>query len=111
MQPTTNAEKYDVFKISGNQFIVLTLNPVVYEIHEIERINFSAVKVPRSMSSYNGVLHVYKKNGQKSRPFLFDSSAYTKKMTLASSKQEIEQTIQYLMEELKQHHIYCLHTI
>ncbi len=107
----TNAEKFDVFKVSGNQFIVLTLSPITYEINDIERIDFSISKVPRSVSSYSGVMRVIMKNGKKSRPFIFDSSAYTKKATLSSSKQQIEQTIQYLMDELKQHHIYCLHTV
>lgn len=103
----TNAGTYDVFEISGNRLTVLAGIPVTYEIGEISKITFSARKAPRSMSVYNGILRVVKTNGKKSRPFLFNSSACTKKMVLASSKQDIEQTIQYLMEELKRHNIPC----
>ena len=106
-----NAGQYDVFEVSGNQLTVLAGIPVTYDIGEIDRITFSASKAPRSMSSYNGIMRIVKADGKKSRPFLFNSSALTKKMVLASSKREIEETIQYLMEDLKRHHIACSRVI
>lgn len=102
-----NVGVYDVFEISSTRLTVLAGIPVTYEIKEIENITFSASRAPRSTSIYNGIIRVIKTDGKKSRPFLFDSSAYRKKMVFVSSKQEIEQTIQYLMDELKQHHIPC----
>lgn len=107
----TNAERYDVFEISGNQLVVLTGIPVKYEIEEIAEVTFSAIKAPRSMSTYNGVMRVIKANGKKSRPFLFNSSAYTKRMVLSSSKQDIVLTIQYLMDEMRRYHIRCSRTM
>lgn len=103
----TGAAMYEVFDISGGRLTVLAGLPVTYQLEEIARVTLAARKAPRSMSAYNGVLHVVKKNGKKSRPFLFDSSVYKKKMVLISSKQEIEEAIRYLMEELKRHHIPC----
>lgn len=101
------ADKYDVFAFTGSQLIVLAGSPAAYEIDEIERVTFTAMKAPRSMSAYNGVLRIVKKNGKKSRPFLFYGSAYTKKATLSSSKQEIEQAMAYLMAQLREHRIPC----
>ncbi|MDL2225041.1 hypothetical protein LJC20_02385 [Eubacteriales bacterium OttesenSCG-928-M02] len=80
---------------------------MTYEIKEIENITFSASRAPRSSSIYNGIIRVVKADGKKSRPFMFNGSAYLKKSVLVSSKQEIEQTIEYLMDELQQHHIPC----
>lgn len=102
-----NGVRYDVFAVSGDRLTVLTGVPVTYDIAEINQITFSVSKTPRSMSSYNGIMRIVKTNGKKSRPFLFNSSAHTKKMVLVSSKQEIEQTIQYLMDDLRRHHISC----
>lgn len=107
----TTAGTFDVFEISGNQLTILAGIPVTYEINEIESITFTASRAPRSTSAYNGIIRVIKTDGKKSRPFLFDSSAYKKKMVLINSKQEIEQTIQYLMDDLKQHHIRCSRTM
>lgn len=104
---STAAQNYDVFEVSGNRLTVLAGIPVTYQIDEIKKITFSIMKAPRSMSTYNGIMRVVKANGKKSRPFMFNSSAYAKKMVLASSKQEIEQTTRYLMDELKRHHIAC----
>lgn len=103
----TNAARYDVFEVSGDQLTVLAGIPVTYDIAEIERITFSVMKAPKSMSSYNGIMKIVKTNSKKSRPFMFNSSAYTKKMVLSSSRQEIEQTIHFLMAELKRYHIPC----
>lgn len=101
-----NGERYDVFKISENQLTVLAGIPVTYEIDTIESITFSAMKARRS-SSYTGIMRIVKANGKKSRPFLFDSSACKKKFVLASSKQDIEEAIQYLMSELQRYNIRC----
>lgn len=105
-----NADKYDVFELSGNQLTVLAGIPVAYKIDEIERITFSAKRGRRRPSSYSGVMRIVKANGKKSRPFIFDSSVVKRKFVLSSSKQDIEQAIQYLMNELEQYHIRCSYT-
>lgn len=105
----TSEEKYNVFKISGNQLTVLAGIPVTYDMDEIERITFSAVRGGRS-SSHSGVMRVVTIGGKKSRPFLFDSSVIKRKFVFSSSKQDIEQAIQYLTAELEQHHIRCSYT-
>lgn len=103
----TGAQSYDVFAVSGNQLTVLAGIPVTYKLDEIKEVTFSTVKAPRSMSVYNGIMRIVKVDGKKSRPFMFNSSAYARKTVLASSRQEIEETIGYLMGELKQYHIRC----
>lgn len=102
----TNAEKYDIFGIARNQLTVLAGIPVTYHLSEINSITFSAKK-DRGGISYIGIMRVVKTNGKKSRPFLFDSSVVKKKFVLSNSKQDIEQTIQYLMRELESHYIRC----
>ena len=99
----------DVFSISGNQLTVLAGIPAIYEIDEIERITFSII-VGRH-SAYSGVMRIVKTNGKKSRPFLFDGSAYKKKLTLKSTKQDINLATQYLMDELRQYNICCSHSM
>lgn len=101
------AQSYDVFALSGNQLTILAGIPVTYEIDEIEQITFSVIRAVRSTNVHNGIMRVVKKNRKKSRPFMFNSSALTKKTVLISSKQQIEETITYLMDELRRHHIRC----
>jgi len=100
------AGKYAVFTVDGGQLIVLTGIPVTYDINAITKVTFSVMRGRRS-TSYMGVMRIVKTNGKKSRPFLFDSSAYTKKFAWTSSRQEIEKAIAYLMEELKAYNICC----
>ena len=102
---TTDAERFDVFSISGNQLTVLAGIPVTYEIDEIEKVAFSVFIGKHS--AYSGVMRIVKANGKKSRPFLFDGSAYKKKVVLKSSKQDIELATQYLMDELGRYNICC----
>lgn len=99
---------FDVFQISGSSFTVFTGVPVTYDMSDIEKIIFS-VQRGRRNTSYTGIMRIVKANGKKSRPFLFDSSVYKKKLVLSSSKQEIEEAIKYLMSKLKAHSIPCLH--
>lgn len=105
----SGAQSYEVFAVSGGQLTVLAGIPVAYQIDEIMEVTFSSMKAVRSISVYNGIMRVVKKNGKKSRPFMFNSSVYLKKTVLVSSKQEIEKAIEYLMNELRQHHIPCSH--
>lgn len=99
------AQNYDVFSVRGNQLTILAGVPATYEIDEILEITFSVALAPKSMSAYNGYLRVVKKNGKKGRPFMFNSSVIEKKTVLASSRQDINDTIAYLTEELKKYHI------
>lgn len=105
---STGAQSYDVFAVSGNRLTVLAGIPATYELDEIREVTFSTVKAPRSMFVYNGIMRIVKVNGKKSRPFMFNSSVYARETVLASSRQDIEETIGYLMNELEQYQIHCL---
>ena len=105
----SGAEKYDVFSISGNQLTVLAGIPVTYPIDEIERIAFSVMVGKHS--AYSGVMRIVKTNGKKSRPFLFDGSAYKRELVLKSSKQDIQLATRYLMDALRRHNIPCSHSM
>ncbi|MDL2288249.1 hypothetical protein LJC32_02590 [Oscillospiraceae bacterium OttesenSCG-928-F05] len=105
------AQSYDVFAVSGGRLTILAGIPVTYELDEIEQITFSIMRAVRSTTVHNGILRVIKKNGKKSRPFMFNSSALVKKTVLVSSRQDIEETTRYLMEELRRHHIRCSRTV
>lgn len=97
-------EGHNVFKISNDKLTVLAGIPVTYYLTEIHCITFSTVKSARS-SNYQGVMRVIKTSGKKSRPFLFTGNVYTKKHAIFSTKDDIEESIQYLMKELSDHYI------
>ena len=101
-----DAEKYDVFVVSGNQLTVLAGISVTYDIDAIEKITFSART--RRGRSYVGIMRIVKTNGRKSRPFLFDGSAYSKKTVWVNSKSDIENSILYLTDKLKSYGIRAL---
>lgn len=103
----TGAQSYDVYTVYDNRLTVLAGIPVTYALDEIREITFTAAKAPRSMSVYNGIMRIVKTNGKKSLPFMFNSSVCAKKTVLASSRQDIEDTIAYLMDDLRRYHIRC----
>ena len=94
---SVDAEPYQIFKVVENQLTVLAGMPVTYDINAVEHVTLSAVRGRRG-STYIGIMRVVKTNGRKSRPFIFDSSAYTKKMVWVNSKQDIEVAIIYLTD-------------
>lgn len=75
----TSAASYDVFWVSGNQLTVLAGIPVTYELDEIQAITFSAMKAPKSMSTYNGIMRVVKTNGKKAVRFFLTAAPTPKK--------------------------------
>ena len=98
----TDTGSNGVFGVSGNQLTIFAGAHVTYNIEDIEEVVFSTFR-GRYGSSYTGVIRIVKKNGRKSRPFLFYGN--TKNFILASSEHEIEKTTLELMEELKFHNI------
>jgi|SRR3712207_206536 len=97
--------KYDVFRISENQLTILAGIPVTYSLDTVEELTFS--KMRNRYGGCTGIIRVIKKNGHKSRPFLFDSSVYYKKFVINSFEEDINLTIIALMEELKRYRIPC----
>ncbi|MCI7681237.1 MAG: hypothetical protein MSP55_03310 [Fusobacterium necrophorum] len=97
--------KYDVFHISENQLTILAGIPVTYSIDTIEELTFS--KMRGKYGGYTDIIRVIKTNGHKSRPFLFDGSAYYKKFMFLSSEKDIDLAIIALMKELKKYRIPC----
>ena len=91
------SESNEVFAVSGNKLTVFAGIHVTYDIDDIEKVIFSSLR-GRYGSSYSGIMRIVKKNGKKSRPFMFYGNA--KNFVLASSKQEIEKTTLELMEKL-----------
>ena len=100
--PPAGAGPNEVFEVSGNRLTVFAGSYVTYNIDDIEKIVFSTFR-GRYGSSHAGIMRVVKKNGKKSRPFMFYGNV--KNFALASSEQEIERTTLELMEKLKSYNI------
>ena len=103
--PPAGVGSNEVFEVSGGQLTVFAGSHVTYNIDDIEKIVFSTLR-GRSGSSHAGIMRVVKKNGKKSRPFMFYGNANN--VVLASSEQEIENKTRELMEKLKAYHIQVL---
>ena len=94
---------YTVFAFpSEDKLMVCTGLPVTYDIASIEMVTFS---VWHRRRNYMGVFRITLVNGRKSRPFLFDYSACSKKFVLISTRQDIEEAAVYLIDLLKKRHI------
>ena len=85
--PPAGAGSNEVFEVSGNLLTVFAGSHVTYNIDDIQKIVFSTFR-GRHGSSHAGIMRVVKKNGKKSRPFMFYGNA--KNFALASTEQEIE---------------------
>lgn len=96
--------KYDVFMIENDELTVLSGIPVRYRLDDIEMVIFS--KVGR-MGSYTGRMKIMKKGGMFGRTFMFDASAYRKKIVFDSRYEEIELITEDLMKQLRNHGIKC----
>ena len=97
---------YGVFRIENERITILSGFPAAYSLDDIEEIVFSLKAAgSRPESGYYGSFRVVKKNGRVSRAYQFDSSSYYGRFTLTSSKEGIENTIRYLMEELSRYSI------
>ncbi len=94
---TDNIEKYDVFAIVEDKFIVLGGFVFTYNIDEIVKIVFS---VSRIRYTYIGKMKIFKTNG-KNRSFTFDSGCIKKRLVFFNTEKDIEDTIKYLQEKLK----------
>ena len=92
----------EVFEVSDGRIIIFTGLQATYNIDDIENVAFSIVRSRRS-ASYSGTMRVVKKNGKKSRPFIFCGDS--KNIVLAGSKPEIEKKTLELMEKLRLHNI------
>lgn len=103
---TSTTQIFEVFQIYDNKLTVLSGIPVTYNISDIQEVVFSSSKSMRG-SFYTGIMRIVKANGKKSRPFMFDSSAYKKRVVFYNSRQEIEEAIQFLMNDLKTYNIPC----
>ena len=96
--------KYDVFMIENDELTVLSGIPLRYRLDDIEMVIFS--KVGR-MGSYTGRMKIMKKGGMFGRTFMFDASAYRKKIVFDSRYEEIELITEDLMKQLRNHGIKC----
>ena len=96
--------EYDVFMIENNELTVLSGIPVRYRLDDIEMVIFA--KVGR-MGSYTGRMKIMKKGGMFKRTFMFDASAYRKKIVFGSTYEEIELITEDLMKQLRNHGIKC----
>ena len=92
----------EVFEVSDGRMTVFAGSHVTYNLDDIEKVAFSIFRGRRG-ASYMGVMRVVKKNGKKSRPFMF--SGDSKNIVLASSKPEIETKTLELMEKLRSYNI------
>ena len=97
---------YDVLAFSDGQLTILAGIPVSYPLPDIEMVTFSTIR--GIQGNYTGVLRVVKRNGHKSRPFLFDGSAYAKHFVFYTTKKGIMRAIEALMEELRRHGVRCV---
>lgn len=98
--------RYEVFRISNGKLTVLSGVPVTYGLETIEKVEFSKFAMGKAAyKNFTGVIRIRKVNGSGSRPFLFDASAFHKKMVLRSSEEEIELATRELMEQLKRYGI------
>ena len=97
---------YDIFSISDGKLTIQAAVPISYPLEDIERVEFSSFATTKSgFTNFAGQLRIIKKNGKSSRSYLFDSSVLCQKMVGKSSKEEIEESIQLLMEKLERHGI------
>ena len=97
---------YDVCLISDGKLTIQAAFPISYPLEDIERVEFSRFATTKSgFTNFAGQLRIIKKNGKSSRSYLFDSSVLCQKMVGKSSKEEIEESIQLLMEKLERHGI------
>lgn len=96
---------YDVLAFSDGQLTILAGIPVSYPLPDIEMVTFSTIR--GIQGNYTGVLPS-KRNGHKSRPFLFDGSAYAKHFVFYTTKKGIMRAIEALMEELRRHGVQCV---
>ena len=97
---------YDIFSISDGKLTIQAAVPISYPLEDIERVEFSRFATTKSgFTNFAGQLRIIKKNGKSSRSYLFDSSVLCQKMVGKSSKEEIEESIQLLMEKLERHGI------
>ena len=93
---------YDIFSISDGKLTIQAAVPISYPLEDIERVEFSSFATTKSgFTNFAGQLRIIKKNGKSSRSYLFDSSVLCQKMVGKSSKEEIEESIQLLMEKLE----------
>lgn len=96
--------KYDVFMIENDVLTVLSGIPARYRLDDIEMVIFS--KVGRR-GNYTGRMKIMKKGGMFGRTFMFDASAYHKKIVFDSRYEEIELITEDLMKQLRNHGIKC----
>jgi len=99
-------KRYTVFEfMPDHKLIVWTGVPVTYDISDIDYVSFSMFS---QRGNYSGVFRIVKLGGKKSRPFMFDYSAYTKKTVWKSTEQNIQQVTAQLVSELRSKNISCI---
>lgn len=90
--------KYDVFNFTDNhQLVVISGLHTRYAINNIQKVVFS---IKKRRGRYIGVFRIFENNSKKSREYIFDSSAYKNKLVLVNTKEDIENTILFLMQQL-----------
>lgn len=91
-----------IFTIEGNQLVVRALFSVRYEKNKIATIIFSCMHSWRIPWAHAGKMLIIMKDGTRSGPFQFDSGSLTGEFCpILDSGEDIERTIAYLREELK----------
>lgn len=105
LRENVGADRYEVFKIVGHQMIVMTLAGKTFDLDEIDHVIFSIWRLPRGYQKYMGKMKIVEKSGEKSGFFAFDHSVLEKRTVLASTRAEIQKSIQYLMHELSKYGI------
>ena len=96
---------HEVFEFKENGEVrVLADVPVTYAIADIENVEFS---IRGGYESYYGKFRIVKSNGKKSRNYMYGTGAYTKDFTFNGSKEEMEKTTEYLMQQLREKGISC----
>ena len=73
----TGTNQHEVFTVFENKLTVLTGIPVTYEINTIKKITFSTLR--DRYGSYTGIMRIVKKDGKKSRSFIFYSTVNNKR--------------------------------
>ncbi len=93
----------DPFVIEDDWFTVNTLaNRPAYRLMDIDSVRFCLI---HRRGGYLGTFQVVQKDGPKSRNFLFDGSAYTRRMQLSSSRDDVRRAIEKMQAELRAHGI------
>jgi len=100
------SQTYNVFEflLDEGKLKVCTGIPVIYNISDIQIITFSMMK---NKGNHMGIFKITLVNGKKSRPFMFDYSVCTKKISWINTKENIDEATTYLMNELREKMIQC----